>query len=315
MLHSALPEAAEQTHVSRAEKMLHMSSLSLPLSAFSNAIWCSDCNEKVLLLHELQSPLITPKHKRNQNKKSGGENISHIHICQHHQFLIFWITFRHRNRHTSHPFFRVKYQLNIPKMIIELAILILLIILFLSVIFALYYYGSFEEVEVSVGNSPYDFSGQMIAYKLARGPYSSSGHLFTELTGDVYRITPDLPRMDTIGFYYDDPDEIEDHEKLRYAVGLILPPVSDDDDFQEALMSGLESKGYLMARLPSVDHVVHSSFPFKGAFSIIVAVKKVYPVIKSFVRVSHPTYLIMTSSCFMWLIIPFYITTPMMTGA
>jgi hypothetical protein len=180
----------------------------------------------------------------------------------------------------------------------------LVFVLFLATVgFALYYFGLFEDVQISVGSSPIPFTGQMVGYKLARGPYNKSGHLFTELIGDLVRILPDCTtdNLKTIGFYYDDPMETQE-SRLRYAVGVIFPDEKDEGWSKEAistLESGLLSKGYKMTKLPKVDHVVYTSFPFRSTISIIIAVKRVYPIIRSYISrhnlCAHPALEVYTT--------------------
>jgi len=164
-------------------------------------------------------------------------------------------------------------------------VLTLLFFLFLGTVsLALYYFGLFEEIDVKVGPSPVPFTGQTVAYKLARGPYNKSGHLFTKLTGDLVDLEPDpstASDLVTMGFYYDDVEMTTDESKLRYAIGVILP--SDDEARRNALKTGLESRGYSFTVLPKIDHVVYTCFPFKSTISILIAVRRVYPVIRAFI--------------------------------
>lgn len=165
-------------------------------------------------------------------------------------------------------------------MLIECAIALAFFLLILTISYALKVLGLFHIVEVSVGKPPVDINGQEVAYKMARGNYSQSGALYTELIGDLGRIESDVPTMTMIGFYYDDPVVVEE-VKCRYAVGVILPA-----EFRDKFKPGLTEKGYLFMNLPSVDHVVHASFPYVGSISILIAVRRVYPAIKNYIAVS-----------------------------
>lgn len=185
-------------------------------------------------------------------------------------------------------------------MIILIAIAALVLLLILTIIYAFIHYGSFEDIDVKAGPPPIDINGKVVAYKLNRGPYNESGHLFTEITGDLVRVNPAISsKILMIGFYYDNPQTIEDENQCRYAAGVILPDVttksskqpkaSDDivvtEQIREQLQVGLQEKGYELVTLPSIDHVVHATFPFRGPFSIVVATRRVYPCLNWYVQV------------------------------
>lgn len=234
-------------------------------------------------------------------------------------------------------------------MIILIAIGVLLVLLILTIIYAFIHYGSFEEIEVKTGPPPVNMNGKTIAYKLNRGPYKESGHLFTEITGDLVRTNPAISsKIYLIGFYYDNPNTTEDQSRCRYAAGLILPDVSEEPtsrpeksasrpeksasrpeksasrpeestsrpeeptsrpecgdnifvtgEEREQLQLGLRERGYEFITLPSIDHVVHATFPFRGSFSIVIATRRVYPCLNWYVQehnlCAHPSIEVYTS--------------------
>src|SRR5690349_15737325 len=107
-------------------------------------------------------------------------------------------------------------------MFIETLIAILFFMLLVTISYLLRFLGLFHPVDAKVGPPPVDINGQEVFYKLHRGAYSKSGHEFTQLIGDLGRIsTGALPeKFSTIGFYYDDP-ALTSEAKCRYAVGVI----------------------------------------------------------------------------------------------
>lgn len=163
-------------------------------------------------------------------------------------------------------------------MLIEFGIFILLILLALTVFLALIYFGIFEEIIVKVGKPPYPFGSRTIAYKRQQGKYSDAGSDFTEVCTLV-------PHLNSIGIFFDDPQPSnraeEENNKCRYLVGCIL----NEDPQKEQVVQLLTAKGYSFGVLPEVDHVVHTTFPFKGIISVVVAVRRVYPEMKTFIRV------------------------------
>lgn len=213
-------------------------------------------------------------------------------------------------------------------MIILIAIGVLLVLLILTIIYAFIHYGSFDEVDVKAGPPPINMNGKTVAYKLNRGPYNESGHLFTEITGDLVRSNPSISsKIHMIGFYYDNPNTVEDQNECRYAAGIILPDVSEQsnsrseqsnsqseqsnsqpqsgdnifvtEELREELKVGLQEKGYEFVTLPTIDHVVHATFPFRGPFSIVIATRKVYPCLNWYVQehnlCAHPSIEVYTS--------------------
>jgi len=160
-------------------------------------------------------------------------------------------------------------------MLIELSILIVLSLLALTFLFALKYYGLFEDIEVSAGSPPFAFGHRYVAYKKAKGRYSDASALFTEVCSLV-------PHLNTFGIYYDDPDNPDiNADKCRYIVGALLNENTPQSESDKQL---LYNKGFLDGQLPHVDHVVYSSFPFKGIISVVIAIRRVYPVIKSYIN-------------------------------
>lgn len=150
---------------------------------------------------------------------------------------------------------------------IALAVLILVTLLvFLG------HLGLFSEVEVKTGTPP--FRELTVCYKFNRGPYKGCGHLFTE----IYSIAPELK---TIGFYYDDPEAVSSHE-LRYAVGAIL---SDGVKPEPAgVRERVAEHGFRVATFPAIEHAVLASFPFHAALSVVIAIWKVYPALREYMK-------------------------------
>jgi len=150
---------------------------------------------------------------------------------------------------------------------IALAALVLLtIVVFLG------HLGLFSDVEVKSGAPP--FKELTICYKFKRGPYKGCGHLFTE----IYSIAPELK---TIGLYYDDPEQVDSYE-LRYAIGAIL---SDGSTPEPAGVRERAMKfGFKVATFPAIEHAVLASFPFSATFSIVLAIWKVYPALKEYIK-------------------------------
>lgn len=175
-------------------------------------------------------------------------------------------------------------------MFLEICIFVLFLLFLLTVLLFLSYCGLFDAVQVKVGPSTVPISGRTVVYRVARGDYSKSGHLFTELTGDLVRVQPHASDLPMIGFYFDDV-ETKAVEKLRYAVGVILP--LDDADLSNEITTALQAKDYKIVILPTIDHVVHVTFPNRGPIGVVIATKRVYPVLYSYIAehrlCAHPS--------------------------
>ncbi|CAG2171389.1 unnamed protein product [Oppiella nova] len=157
-------------------------------------------------------------------------------------------------------------------LLLLLLALVLLIALCATIVYALVYFGLFDEIVVRVGSPPYLFGGQPIAYKKLKSCYSDASALFTEVCSIV-------PSLHTFGIYLDEPND-HNRNNCRFLVGVILRADSEDFEANKAL---LESKGFTCGRLPDVDHVVHTVFPFRSVISVAIAIKRVYPIIRSYI--------------------------------
>ncbi len=134
---------------------------------------------------------------------------------------------------------------------------------------------------MSAGPPPYQFGGRLVAYKKQKGRYSDASALFKEVCSIV-------PGLETIGIYLDDPNEHQKN-KCRYIVGALLNKQEEEEEEDQQLEDQkklLISKGFVCGQLPAVDHVVYALFPFKGIISVVIAIRRVYPRIRSFIAVS-----------------------------
>lgn len=84
------------------------------------------------------------------------------------------------------------------------------------------------------------------------------------------------------GFMFQIIMQVESH-KLRYVVGAILS--EDGSEIDELVQHKLVQCGYKVAKLPSVTYAVNTTFPYRSALSILIAVWRVYPRMHSYVKV------------------------------
>ncbi|XP_037070772.1 testis-expressed protein 264-like [Pollicipes pollicipes] len=153
-----------------------------------------------------------------------------------------------------------------------LVCIVLAVLILLTLLVFLGHLGLFSEVDVKSGTPP--FRELTICYKFNRGPYKGCGHFFTE----IYSIAPELK---TIGFYYDDPERVNAYE-LRYAVGAILSDGIKPEP--EGVRQRVARYGFKVATFPAIEHAVLASFPYKATLSIVLAIWKVYPALKEYIK-------------------------------
>lgn len=153
-----------------------------------------------------------------------------------------------------------------------LGIIVVLILLVLTLLGFLSYCGLFAPIDIKAEKPP--FKELQVAYKFCRGSYKNSGALFTE----VHSIAPSLK---CIGVYYDDPNEVEPL-RLRYLVGVVLNDT--EQPAAQEVKEQLEAEGFKTARFPAVDHAVTTVFPFRGSVSVMIAMARVYPKLREYIK-------------------------------
>lgn len=153
-----------------------------------------------------------------------------------------------------------------------LGIIVVLILLLLTLLWFLGYCGLFAAIDIKAEKPP--FEELQIAYKFCRGSHKNSGALFTE----VHSLAPSLK---CIGVYYDDPLEVES-QQLRYLVGVV---VNDKEcPATGEMKQQLQAGGFKTARFPAVDHALTTVFPFRGSVSVMIAVARVYPKLREYIK-------------------------------
>ena len=71
---------------------------------------------------------------------------------------------------------------------------------------------------------------------------------------------------------------------LRWAVGCIL--AEDDQTPDQSLLKTLQGQGYKTIKLPEVDRVTMTLFPYKNRVSMFLAIYRVWSAIGAFVKVA-----------------------------
>ncbi|OTF76157.1 hypothetical protein BLA29_010938, partial [Euroglyphus maynei] len=164
----------------------------------------------------------------------------------------------------------------------------------LTILFALNYFGLFDRIDISCGQSPYQYGNRTVVYRIDYGKYSDSSTLFTEIcsifptdfrkkysTFGIYIERDQMNEMDLNRFI---PPERLDSCEWIFMIGAII---NDDSIIRHPFIrSMLMEKGYRYAQLPEqVDRVVFTKFPYRGIMSVVIGSRRVYSAIDSFVQV------------------------------
>lgn len=155
---------------------------------------------------------------------------------------------------------------------LNLCVVISLLIGLITVAGYILYSGLLSDIIILTGSPP--IKKITFAYKFKEGPYKNCGQLFKE----SHSIGPKLP---CIGIFYDDPKEVPGPQ-CRYAVGSILSEGENEAD--EGLLKSYETSGFSVFSFPEVTHVVTTSFPHRTFFSILLAVRRVYPRLDHYIK-------------------------------
>ncbi|XP_015903281.1 testis-expressed protein 264 homolog [Parasteatoda tepidariorum] len=139
---------------------------------------------------------------------------------------------------------------------------------FFIIIFVLYYHGIFHQVAVKVTRPPYA-NDLIVLYKFTQN-YAKS----RELLSEIQTIAPD---SDSFSIYHE--DFFQTRSQVGSSIGVVVSDSTEDD-----LCSKLIQAGYRVAVLPAIDYAVVSSFPYRNQYSLAVAVYRVYPRLKQYLK-------------------------------
>jgi DNA gyrase inhibitor GyrI len=158
-------------------------------------------------------------------------------------------------------------QLNILKMK-ALFIVIIFIVAAAASIYS--FYGGFRKIQVQVSKA----GGEPVVYEKVSGDYKKTAAVMDK----IYYALLNEEKVETykgFGIYYDDPKKVA-KENLRSEAGCIL----EQKDY--ARMEALNKK-YQLKTLPEGQFIT-ACFPYKGKFSIIFSIAKVYPSLNKFAK-------------------------------
>jgi uncharacterized glyoxalase superfamily protein PhnB len=150
----------------------------------------------------------------------------------------------------------------------KIVLLIILVVLIL-LIAAFAYFGGFSKITIQ--NS--SLGGEILVYENLTGAYNQAG----KITDKVYYTLLNEYNIETTkGFsiFYDNPKHVE-QSKLRSEIGCIVDNI--DNQTLETLKENL-----LVKTLPA-ENRISAEFPFKGSFSIMLGLMKVYPAFEKYI--------------------------------
>ncbi|GFS93488.1 uncharacterized protein NPIL_30412 [Nephila pilipes] len=135
----------------------------------------------------------------------------------------------------------------------------------------LYYHGVFHKVVVKVTKPPFE-KEIFVVYKFTQN-YTASRYLLSE----AQKLAPQL---DSFSIYHE--DLYQARKGVGSSVGVVL-----HDKMDEELYRKLTHAGFKMAVFPNIDYAVVTSFPNKNQYSLAVAVYRVYPRLKLYIKANR----------------------------
>ncbi|KAG8180835.1 hypothetical protein JTE90_005922 [Oedothorax gibbosus] len=142
---------------------------------------------------------------------------------------------------------------------------------FASLLLILFYHGVFYKVVVKSTKPPFT-KDLYVVYKFTLN-YTESRNLLAE----VQSIAPDL---ESFSIYHE--AFYQTKSQVGSSVGVILT-----DQMGEALYKKLLGAGYKVAIFPAVEYAVISSFPYRNYLSLALAVNRIYPKFKEYIKMNR----------------------------
>lgn len=147
---------------------------------------------------------------------------------------------------------------------------IIIVFIFLGLITAVFgFFGGFNKINLQTINT----GGEILIYENVIGAYNQAA----KVSNKIYYELLNNEKIETtkgFGIYYDNPKNVE-QSKLRSEVGCVL------ENSDQSTIDKLKEK-YQVKILPQEDCLV-VEFPYKGFFSIMMGMIKVYPIIGKYI--------------------------------
>ena len=152
---------------------------------------------------------------------------------------------------------------------IKMTIIIILVVLgSLTIVFG--FFGGFSKINLQNINA----GGEFLVYENVTGAYNQASKISNKIYYDLLN-NYNIETTKGFGIYYDNPRNVE-QSKLRSEVGCIIENI--DNNIIEKIKEKYQAK-----TLPN-DNYLATEFPFKGFFSIMIGMIKVYPVIEKYIK-------------------------------
>ncbi|GIY71011.1 uncharacterized protein CDAR_263771 [Caerostris darwini] len=142
-------------------------------------------------------------------------------------------------------------------------------VFFVLIILILFYHGVFYKIEVKVTKPPFT-KDVFVVYKFT---HNDSSSLLTELRGLA-------PELNSFSIYHEDFSQ--SRKQIGSSVGVMVL-----DKMEESLYRKLILAGYKDAFFPNIDYAVMSTFPFRNQYCLTVAVYRVYPKLKEYIKANR----------------------------
>lgn len=149
-------------------------------------------------------------------------------------------------------------------------VLFSMIIFIVVISLLLTYYGAFQKVSIAKSS----FDECWFVYKTCTGPYQKTATVSDAIYYDLLN-NRNIETFRGMAVYYDNPKEVTP-QQCRSAVGCIVEKPS------ESLIEILKEQ-YGVLKIERRE-AFRATFPYKGRFSIILGVLRVYPAVHSFAK-------------------------------
>ncbi len=150
-----------------------------------------------------------------------------------------------------------------------------IVIIIISVVIIVFlittaYFGGFNKVNITISEE----GGETLVYEEVTGEYKQSAIVMDRI---YYSLLNDsnIETYKGFGIYYDNPQKVESH-LLRSEAGCII----ENKDLDR--INNIKGD-YKISIFPEQKYIT-AEFPYKGQFSVLFSLMKVYPALNKFVQ-------------------------------
>lgn len=148
----------------------------------------------------------------------------------------------------------------------KVLLIISALLILLTTVYA--YYGGFAKANIWIETQ----GGETLVYMDVTGTYSQAASVTNKIERSLLN-DYQIESRKGFGIYYENPKKVS-KEKLHSEIGCIL------EEADNIRLDSLKSK-FKVRVFPRKDYII-TEFPYKGMFSVMIGIMKVYPAMKKF---------------------------------